>query len=213
MTREEQVAICRTCEHCTIDIDQGYLCGLTNGVATFDGECSNYSYDASDFSVDSGITDLAPEVVEKLKMEQRLVPGILGASIAGIIGAVVWGMISVVTNYQIGFMALAVGAGVGFAMRIFGRGIEPIFGILGGVISLISVLLGNFLTMIGFIAIYQELGYFETLLLFDYSYLIDAMVEMGSGIDLLFYGIAVYEGYRFSFRKVLINDPLGEQDE
>ena len=56
------------------------------------------------------------------------------------------------------------------------------------------------LILIGFIANSEGLGYFETLSLFDYSQLIPIMTETFSGMDLLFYGIAAYEGYKFSFR-------------
>lgn len=36
----------------------------------------------------------------------------------------------------------------------------------------------------------------------DYSYLLDLMTETFSIMDLVFYGIAIYEGYRFSFRLI-----------
>ena len=60
--------------------------------------------------------------------------------------------------------------------------------------------LGNFFSIIGFVANAQELGYWETLNLFDYSQVVSIMTEIFNPIDLLFYGIAAYEGYKFSFR-------------
>lgn len=118
----------------------------------------------------------------------------------GTIGAILWGAITVTTGFQIGYMAIAIGAGVGLSMRFTGKGIDQTFAITGGVIALLSCLLGNFLSVIGFIANLESLGYLETLYLFDYNQLIPIMGETFSPIDLLFYGIAGYEGYKFSFR-------------
>lgn len=110
------------------------------------------------------------------------------------------GAITVATGYQIGFMAIAVGALVGLSIRFVGKGVDKIFGISGGIIAVLSCVLGNFFSIIGFIANTEGLGYFETLNVFNYSQLIPIMIETFSGIDLLFYGIAAYEGYKFSFR-------------
>lgn len=97
-------------------------------------------------------------------------------------------------------MAIAVGALVGLSIRFVGKGVDKIFGISGGIIAVLSCVLGNFFSIIGFIANTEGLGYFETLNVFNYSQLIPIMIETFSGIDLLFYGIAAYEGYKFSFR-------------
>jgi len=146
--------------------------------------------------------ELSPEIIEKLRMEQKLLFGVLSGLVVGVIGAILWGAITVFTGYQIGYMAIAIGAGVGFVIRMTGRGIDKVFGFVGAGISLLSVLLGNFLSIVGFLANSEGLGYLDALLLFDYSYLPQLMGETFSVIDLLFYGLAIYWGYKFSFRKV-----------
>ena len=75
--------------------------------------------------------------------EENLSKGVLYAVAACIVGAVAWGLISVSTGRQIGFMPIAIGFMVGFAMRK-GKGIRPIFGIIGAALSLISCVLGDF---------------------------------------------------------------------
>lgn len=60
--------------------------------------------------------------------------------------------------------------------------------------------MGNFLSIIGFVANAEDLGYLETFELFDYSQFIPILSETFSFMDLLFYGFAVYEGYKFAFR-------------
>ena len=100
------------------------------------------------------------------------------------------------------FRSIAIGAGVGFAIRKMGKGIDQIFGISGAVISLLSVLFGNFLSIIGFAANHEGLGYIETLSMLDYSLVPELMKESFQPMDLLFYGLAIYAGYKFSFRKI-----------
>ena len=212
MTREEQLFFCKKCLNRKMDMKQGLICGLTGDKAEFQNECPDFKLDEAvkekslddkeGLQPDEVKQKLSPEIIEKLRMEQRIISGILSGIIVGVVGAMLWGIITVVTGFQIGYMAIAIGAGVGLTIRKFGNGIDPIFGYWGAGISLFSVLLGNFLSIIGFIANSEGLGYFETLLLFDYNYLPQVMGATFGIIDLVFYGIAIFEGYKFSFRKI-----------
>jgi hypothetical protein len=140
--------------------------------------------------------------MEGLKMEQNFPLAILGASLAALAGAAIWAAITVATKFQIGYMAVAVGIMVGFSVRYFGKGLDKIYGYLGAVFSLLGCLLGNFLSMVGFFANHEGMQFFEVLTRIDYSLVPSIMAETFSPIDLLFYGIAVYEGYKFSFRRI-----------
>lgn len=212
MTREEQLFFCNTCLNRKMDMRQGLVCSLTGEKATFQNECPDYKRDTAVLEVPVDNKEpvptaelkakLDPEIIEGLRLEQKLIPGLLAGLVVGLVGAVLWGVLTVATNYQIGYMAVAIGAGVGLAIRKFGNGIDSIFGYSGAGIALFSVLLGNFLSIIGFIASAEGLAYVETLLLFNYAYLPEVMAETFNPIDLLFYGIAVYEGYKFSFRLI-----------
>jgi hypothetical protein len=178
-------------------------------MANFENECASYqvddtvieNIDDTEAIVHSDVLHtLSDKDLEKFRSEQDLPKAIITGIVVGLIGALLWGTITVITEYQIGFMAIAIGAGVGFSMRYFGKGIDQVFGISGGIIALLSCLLGNFFSIIGFIANAEDLGYLETLTLFDYSQFIPIMTSTFSPMDLLFYGIAAYEGYKFSFR-------------
>lgn len=137
---------------------------------------------------------------EQLVKEQHYLKGTLGALAAALLGAVAWAVVTIATGYQIGYMALAIGLLVGFANRFFGKGIELKFGITGALLALVGCLLGNVLSIVGFAATQFGMGYFEALTQIDYSLLPVAMEETFSPVDLLFYGIAMYEGFKFSFR-------------
>lgn len=215
MTRSQQLFFCEKCLNRKMDMKQGLICSLTGEKATFQDECPDFKNDETVVEnpldgVERMLPDelkltLSPEIIEQFRMEQRLLLGILSGLVVGIFGAILWGIITIATGYQIGYIALAIGTGVGLTIRMFGKGIDIIFGLWGAGISLFSVLLGNFLSIIGFVANAEGLEYLETLLLLDYSYFPQVMIETFSVIDLLFYGIAIYGGFRFSFRKITEN--------
>lgn len=142
------------------------------------------------------------EYVQTLRLEQNLLRGSLAGFAAAVVGAAIWAVITLVTNYQIGWMAVGIGLLVGFAIRFAGKGIDKIFGIVGALLSLVGCVLGNILTVIGLVANSAKLTYFDTLTMLDYSMLPYLMKETFNPIDLLFYGIAIYEGYKFSIRRL-----------
>ena len=216
MTRQERLRFCKQCLNRQLDPTQGLVCGLTGQPATFENECPDFQKDASvteipayhdgSISGQEAAQQLSPQLLEKLRLEQNLPMGVIAGLVVGLIGAVLWGVITVATGYQIGYMAVAIGLGVGYSIRTFGKGIDTVFGIVGAALALLSCLLGNFLSIIGFIANAEGLGYVETLLMLDYSFVPELMAETFSIMDLFFYGIALYEGYKFSFRVIDEND-------
>jgi hypothetical protein len=216
MKREEQLIFCKRCVNRQIHDQHGLVCVINGHKTCFESECADFRLDGAlafdDFESQASFISreenqvLSSEVVDKLRLEQRLFPAIILGLIVGLLGAVLWGGITVATQFQIGYIAIAIGAGVGWTVRRFGKGIDPIFAYCGAIIALLSVLLGNILSIIGFIANAEELAYIETLLLFDYSYMPAIMKESFNPMDLIFYGIAIYEGYQFSFRKITEDD-------
>lgn len=211
MTREEQLVFCKKCTNRKLDFELGMLCGLTEKKADFNIECPSFIKDDTvienagyiQSNSDRNISiRVSKDVITKLKSEQNITLGVISGIIVGTIGALLWGFITVKTGYQIGYMSLAIGAGVGLSIRYMGKGIDEIFGFIGGGIAIVSCLLGNFYSIIGAIANYESLGFFETLFMFDYSQLFSVMSSTFKPIDILFYLLAAYEGYKFSFRNL-----------
>jgi hypothetical protein len=139
---------------------------------------------------------------EQIKQEQNLAKGIGASMLAALVGALLWALITVVTEYKIGYMAIGVGFIVGFANRYAGKGQDKVFGFVGAFFAIFGCLLGNYLSMVGFAANAESLGYVETLFLIPISAIPDVLQEGFSPMDLLFYSIAAYEGFKFSFRIV-----------
>lgn len=133
--------------------------------------------------------------------QQNIGVGAAAGFVAAVIGAVLWAVITVATGWQIGFMAIGVGFLVGLTMRAAGKGIDPYFGYVGGALALIGCLLGNFFTACWMLADFQAVSVFSVLGEMTPAAAFDLMSVTFGIMDLFFYGIAVYQGYKLSFRR------------
>jgi hypothetical protein len=146
----------------------------------------------------------AAALFEQLVARQNLMLGIVGGLIGAVTGAALWAVITVMTGYQIGYMAIGIGFLVAILVRFFGKGLTTPFGVVGAVCSLLGCLLGNLLAVCGMAAIdsgESVVGVTLTVLT-QPPLIVELLVSTFSPMDFLFYGIAVYEGYKLSFRQV-----------
>ncbi|PZR29059.1 MAG: hypothetical protein DI538_24325 [Azospira oryzae] len=149
------------------------------------------------------------QVIEKLRQQQDIVHAIIGGAAAAIVSALIWATVTVVTKYQIGYLAILIGLLVGFAVRYFGSGIDKPFGFIGAFFALLGCAIGNLLSQVAFVAQSESLGYMEVISLLNLDLILSIYKESFSPLDVLFYAIAAYEGYKFAFRP--ITDELLEQ--
>jgi hypothetical protein len=215
MNRAQQLQFCKVCKNRKMDFEQGLICSLTEKRADFSIECKDYIEDEvvkrldHEKEVNLEKSDLerklSPELFEQVKSEQNLTRGVIFGFAAGLFGAIFWAIFTVATKFQIGFMAIAIGAIVGLAVRKFGNGIDSVFGFWGAAIALLSCILGNFFSMVGLIA--EEVGqsFFDILFRFNYELIFAVMKETFKPMDLFFYGLAIFEAYKFSFREITEN--------
>jgi hypothetical protein len=143
--------------------------------------------------------------IAQLKAQQNMPKAILAGIVAALVCGVLWAMVTLMTGYQIGWMAIGIGFAVGYAVRL-GRGLDKRFGILGALLSLAGCLLGNFFVIVGLVANEVGMGYLDALQVIDYAEVPNLMLETGSPIDLLFFAIALHQGYRISFRTLSASD-------
>ncbi len=141
----------------------------------------------------------SPQTVTPLTPESHSLPAALVAgSVAAAAGAAAWALVTVFTGMRIGWMAVGVGLLVGYAVRLFGTGSDPTFQVLGAALSLAGCLAGNLLAACIFASRQQDLPLASALAGLTPALAIRLFVETFSPMDLLFYGLAVYEGYRFA---------------
>ncbi len=140
--------------------------------------------------------------LQELKDNSNLFLALLGGLGAAGVGAGIWGLISATTGLQIGWMAVGIGFLVGLAVRAFGKGIDRVYGLIGGGLALLGCLAGNLLTVCILVAKEEAIPLFDLLGRVNVGIALELMQVSFSPMDLLFYGLAVYEGYRLSFRKI-----------
>ena len=140
--------------------------------------------------------------LQALRSEQNLVVGALAGLAAALVGAAIWAVITALTQYQIGFMAIGVGFLVGFAVRAAGKGIDPVFGVVGAAFALLGCVLGNLLMVLYFLADKEQMPFLELLSRLDLELVRRVMAATFDVMDVVFYGIAMYCGYKYAFRQV-----------
>lgn len=145
-------------------------------------------------------------LMQQIRDNQNLSLAIIAGAVAAVAGAAIWAAVTAITNWQIGIMAIGVGFLVGLAVRMAGRGVSLSFGVTGAVLSLAGCLLGNLLAACAIIADQQGLGFYEVLGQVDFQTAVDIMVETFHPMDVLFYGLAVYYGYKYSFRQLTADE-------
>jgi hypothetical protein len=128
--------------------------------------------------------------------------GIVGGIVGMAVGAAIWALITLITDMQLGYLAIAVGFFTGFGVRLLGKGTTPIFGLAGAVLSLVGLLIGNLAVTVLIISRESGVSIGGVLSMLDMNLIGSIFKEAFSGpIDLLFYGLALFFGYRFSIRR------------
>lgn len=211
MTRKEHLEYCTKCTKRAFDQKRGVICSLTQEIAAFDPTCPDFEQDTTEYGTPRGVAlDLGGEnggrirideaTHQRLKDEQDLNFAIIAGLIASILCAIIWAAITVKTGVQIGYMAIGLGAAVGLSVRYAGKGIDPIYQFVGAGMALFGCLLGNFLSILGFASAEVGSSWIGVLDFVSIGDVLAAMVDNIHPIDFLFYGIAIYEGFRFSLR-------------
>lgn len=101
-------------------------------------------------------------------------------------------------------MAVGVGFLVGYAVRILGKGVSNIFGVVGALCALTGCILGNIFSACGFVANQESVSVLRVItnVLMQPVVAVELLKVTFSPMDFLFYAIAVYTGYKFSFREI-----------
>jgi hypothetical protein len=99
-------------------------------------------------------------------------------------------------------MAVGVGYVVGFVVGVAGKGVDTYFGIMGAALALAGCLLGNLGAACIQISQELEVPLMRVVSSLNTELLGAILTHWFGPIDLLFYGIALWVGYKGSFRKI-----------
>lgn len=145
-------------------------------------------------------------LIEELRLNQNIVQGILGGLIGAILGAVLWAVITVITDYQIGWMAIGVGFLVGKLVSKLGKGVDAHFGVVGALFALLGCAMGNLFTVLYLVSIEEGIPLLDIIKITDLSIIIELFKLTFQPMDIFFYAIALYEGYKFSILTVKVEE-------
>jgi hypothetical protein len=105
-------------------------------------------------------------------------------------------------------MAVGVGILVGYAVRRFGQGVDLSFGISGAALALAGCIMGNIFASCMFISRQAQVGLMDVVARLDLVIAVQIIAETFNPLDLLFYALAIYEGYIIN---ALLPDRRGRQ--
>lgn len=146
--------------------------------------------------MDSSVPSAQP-AIEQIDDQPNLFMGLIGGTLAMLVGAVVWGTITYLTEYRIGWLAIGVGLLTGFAIKFLGKGKSLLFGISGAVLALIGCVLGNLMFYAGVRAHIVGAPFLQEFfsLLTEPMAIVDTFMVAFDFKDILYYALAAYFGF------------------
>ena len=147
---------------------------------------------------------LRQEAMEEFRAEQSFTAAVIAGFVAAIVGAVIWAFISAAANYQIGYMAIALGFLVGLSMRMVGKGVDKSFSVAGGFFAFLGCILGNFFMLCYFASVDLDVEFFDVLMDASQQFIpiVKSQLQASEPVDFLFYILAIYEGYHLARRRI-----------
>ena len=129
----------------------------------------------------------AQHQIDKQKQGSTLkdVLALFAGVFSGIFLSIIWAKITIVSNYQISWMAIFVGVVIGMVVRQISQRQSLLLAALSAIIASMTCILGDFFANVGFLAEAESMEYFETLAAVDPAYYFEIAF-----INLDFYVIA-----------------------
>jgi len=140
--------------------------------------------------------------MERMRDEQSFMTGLIGGVLGASVGAVLWAVVTVLTKYQIGYMALGVGFLAGIGVKYLGKGVDAKFQYAGAALALAGCLAGNLMAVIIFGSLETGISITNILSRLTPAVVVDLFKATFNVIDLLFYGLAITIGYKYSLRTI-----------
>lgn len=174
-------------------------------------ECKNEFPEENIFLVNDQpfCTNCHNQLTEKIKTQEAtgsdMITGALGACVGAIIAGILWGLIVILTNYEIGYVAIGVGILAGYGVYFAsGRKRGAILQIIASAASILGILIGKYVIFYHFFtrALMKDgvdAGIVNEYSLFSFNMLtvfFDNIGNMVGGFDILWIILAVGAAYK-----------------
>jgi len=168
-----------------------------------------------------GDTDLAKDVdpvrmemyLQELRDRQNLSLALLAALFAAAVGAAAWAAVTVLTKREYAVLAIGVGFLVGICVRTAGRGIDKVYGAIGGLFALLGVVAGKLAAAVVLISQKTGAPLKQVSKLLDLNLIFTILKQTFSVIDILFYAVAIFVGYKYAIKAIPAADLLKMKKE
>lgn len=147
-------------------------------------------------------TGQGPQMHEPVVEEQNFFGAVLGGCFGAVLGAVTWAIVTYVTGYHIGWIAILVGWLAGLCVRWAGKGLDRSYQVVGALAAALGCALGNVFVYSAIVAKHENITVLNVVLHLDLPTMWAWLQAGFRPMDLIFYLIAIYEGWRFSFRRL-----------
>jgi hypothetical protein len=156
------------------------------------------------------VANVYPEVMRAAEAEQysseALLPGLAGGVLAAIVGGAVWGLIVILTDYEVGFVAWGIGFLAGFLVVRFAGGRKGVpLQAIAIVSSLVGIVLGKYIAYVYFLkeAVREQIseeaadsiGYLDTDVMRVFR---EDFSNVFGGYELLWAGLAIFTAWRMT---------------
>lgn len=124
--------------------------------------------------------------------------GIIGATIGALLGMGVWVAVAVLTEHNIGYIAVLSGFLTGFLAKFFAKKSNMIIAIYAVIASVVSIFLGNALTIVYYLAEFESISFMEVLKLIDLKVLIEVIFSDFNFKDVIFLLISAAAAFQIT---------------
>ena len=152
--------------------------------------------------VDTVYPQLARVAEEERYSGSALAPGIVGGVLAAIVGGFLWGLIVILTEYEIGIAAWGIGFLAGFAVVRFAGGAKGTpLGVVAVISSLAGIVIGKYISYAYFFkqAVADrfdvDISYFDSEIFRAFR---ENLGDIFGGFDLLWAALAVITAWRLT---------------
>jgi hypothetical protein len=118
-----------------------------------------------------------------------------------LLGAALWAAFTVTTGIKLGAIAIAVGALIGFAIRAVPHAQTWHYRVLGAICGVIGWLFGTMASDLAGVARLQHVDLLTVIIATPPSTVINLVIRLFTAMDIVFFGITVYEAAKFSVRR------------
>jgi hypothetical protein len=141
------------------------------------------------------------DFLRQIRAKQSINGAIAGGFLGAVVGAILWALITVVTNFEIGWEAVGVGFLVGYGVRKLGGGIDPVFGYIGAILAGFGIALGNIVTGMIVVSKYDHIPLLTIASKMSGPMAWTFLTASFTPVDVLFYAFGIYYGFRYSIRR------------